>query len=78
MLNRLSGLADETSSFFYRLKKIEVENTKNAASNCSNSMQKMEEADGKNLKVEGVAQTVPHISEPMNTPNDCLKSVLNE
>lgn len=78
LLNRLSGLADEMSSFFYRLKKIEAENVKNAASNCSNSMQKMEEADEKHPQVEGFAQTVPHISEPMNTPNDCLKSVLNE
>lgn len=78
LLNRLSGLADEMSSFFYRLKKIEVENVGNAVSNCSKSIQKVEAADGKDSQMEGLVQAVPHTSEPMNTPNDCLKAVLNE
>lgn len=78
LLNRLSGLADEMSSFFYRLKNIEVENVRNAALNCSDSMQKVRAAAEEKFQIEDFVQLISNTQEPMNTPNDCLKSVLDE
>lgn len=78
LLNRLSGLADEMSSFFYRLKNIEVENVRNADSDCSNSAKKAGVAAVENSKTEGSVQLITDTQKPMNTLNDCLKSVVDE
>lgn len=78
LLNRLSGLADEMSSFFYRLKILETENIKYADSSCSNGTQVAETSDGDNPKTEGSVQANSKTKKPMNTPNDCLRLVLDE
>lgn len=78
LLNRLSGLADEMSSFFCQLKNIEVKNVRNTTSNCNNSIRKMSAEKGVNHKTEVFDQAISNTLGSMNTPNDCLKSVLNE
>ncbi|MDE5590098.1 MAG: GTP pyrophosphokinase [Acetatifactor sp.] len=78
LLNRLSGLADEMSSFFYRLKILETENIKYADSSCGNGTQGAETSDGDNPKTEGSVQATSNPQKPMNTPNDCLRLVLDE
>lgn len=78
LLNRLSGLADEMSSFFYRLKSIEVENIRNAALNCSGETKNQEIAGKEALKTEGSAKAASDVPKTVNTPKDCLQSVLDE
>lgn len=78
LLNRLSGLADEMSSFFYRLKNIEGTYVRNASLNCADNVQRAEAADKENSETKGSAEHVPSKPELLSTPNDCLKSVVDE
>lgn len=77
LLNRLSGLADEMSGFFYRLKKIEIEYLKNAGS-------EMKEPGEKECMPHGVLSKSQDSHELLSgasktdTPYDCLKSILDE
>lgn len=69
LLNRLTGLADEMSSFFCEVKRLEVEHLQN------NPKDLHEKKQRSSLKV------LPHEKEKIdtgNTPGDCLNSVLNE
>lgn len=75
LLNRLSGLADEMSGFFYRLKKIETEYLKNTGT------------EGKRTggDEDGTSRSgTKNVTEPLSgtlkadTPYDCLRSILEE
>lgn len=69
LLNRLTGLADEMSSFFCEVKRLEVEHLENNPKDLQEKVQKS------SLKV------LPHEKKKTdigNTPGDCLSSVLNE
>lgn len=77
LLNRLSGLADEMSSFFYRLKMIEAENVQNVPQSGSSEIQNAKVSEGTALKIKGSDSCVPKESRPIYTPNDCLKLVID-
>lgn len=77
LLNRLSGLADEMSSFFNRLKQLEMKNIqqKSLVAFLDN-----EYKDGQESK-ESITKEDKHmINEAMSndTPYDCLRTVLDE
>lgn len=78
LLNRLSGLADEMSSFFYRLKNAEIEYIRNVPLNCTSDVQKTDVADQENSTAERSTQCILDKQESINTPGDCLRSVLKE
>lgn len=77
LLNRLSGLADEMSGFFYRLRELEIKALENKGINDDNIIT----GEGQTNALEPILQNkeMP-ISEtkPMNTFQDCLQSVLDE
>ena len=75
LLNRLSGLADEMGGFFSRLKEME---TGNNNSPLPGTHKKREAADGTKMTAPAFPASVPVRNQPVNTPNDCLQSVLNE
>lgn len=75
LLNRLSGLADEMSSFFNRLKKLEqevLEDTLRDQKEGTGKAVDSEKEDKKEDKESGSSERT------MNTPYDCLQSVLDE
>ncbi len=78
LLNRLSGLADEMSSFFYRLRETEAEKAERTASHCNIDTQMLDTADEEKQKTEDIVQVHSHASGSVNTPSDCLQMVLNE
>lgn len=76
LLNRLSGLADEMSGFFNCLKELEIKALENTSSDDSNRTDKTK-------TLEAISESAEEKSEinekkPMNTPKDCVQSVLNE
>ena len=79
LLNRLSGLADEMSSFFTKLKRLELEHLK-----CNDVVELVTEKEEKVVKSSATnmktAQTELKYNESMSvrTPNDCLQSILGE
>lgn len=77
LLNRLSGLADEMSGFFYRLKKIEIEYLKNTGSDIKNLSENQRMSDGLKAKPLDFHKSLSSASKT-DTPYDCLKSILNE
>lgn len=77
LLNRLSGLADEMSGFFYRLKKIEIEYLKNAGSDIKNLSGNQRMPDGLKTKPRDSQKTLPSTPKT-DTPYDCLRSILDE
>lgn len=76
LLNRLSGLADEMSSFFYRLKALEIEHLKQSGLNYDNtSTIIVKDSESEILDSQKNTQNEDRL---LNTPNDYLKSVLEE
>lgn len=78
LLNRLSGLADEMSDFFYRVKELEKEHLESGkeASNGITAAEQGECVKGSTKKVQDkVLSTEDRV---LKTPNECLKSVLDE
>ena len=77
LLNRLSGLADEMSSFFNRLKNLEIKALENTLSKNHNmdGAEETEVLETVNKKEEKVSRD-EEIS--LGTPYDCLQSVLDE
>lgn len=74
LLNRLSGLADEMGSFFNRLKELEIKTLGNALQDDKDVVEKitvLETADKEEKMSRNEAKT-------MNTPYDCLQSVLDD
>lgn len=76
LLNRLSGLADEMSSFFYLLKTLEIERLK------QNSSPKDSEADIKpdvsDPNISDREENVLSERKPLNTLSDYIRSMLDE
>lgn len=76
LLNRLSGLADEMSSFFYLLKALEIEHLK------QNNSPKDSEADIKpdvsEPNISGREENVLSERKPLNTLSDYIRSMLDE
>ena len=75
LLNRLSGLADEMSSFFNRLKDLEIKALENTLSNKDNKDRTGEVLETVSKKEEKVSRNV---EKSLDTPYDCLQSVLDE
>lgn len=71
LLNRLSGLADEMGTFFICLKRLEEKAV--GAGSFDN-----EAEDGKTVVLEATNEKSEKKSYSLNTPADCLKSVLDE
>ncbi len=76
LLNRLSGLADEMSSFFYHLKEIEKENIQNIP--IDDGMAYDVEMAGKAESVNNADSSSAAGDEYANTPSGCLQSVIDE
>lgn len=76
LLNRLSGLADEMSSFFYRLKNLEVQ----VLTGKEIGQKDEREFEAETKKIGSIKQAVEpeRMAELENTPYDCLQSVLDE
>lgn len=72
LLNRVSGLADEMSSFFYRLKKLEVAYIQNQEKKTDNS----DRVSGEEIPKKTAHKTVK--TEHMGTIEGCLRAVLEE
>lgn len=77
LLNRLSGLADEMSSFFYRLKNLEIKALKHSLQNNDEKVgaEETEILQAVNKKEEKVSGNE---EKSLDTPYDCLQSVLDE
>lgn len=78
LLNRVSGLADEMSSFFNRLKILEIKALEKTMPDNDNVVK----AGNKNTEVLATVNEGEKASgceeKSMNTPYDCLRSVLDE
>ena len=68
-------MAGEKKGFFSRLKEME---TGNNNSPLPGTHKKREAADGTKMTAPAFPASVPVRNQPVNTPNDCLQSVLNE
>ncbi|MCI9633227.1 GTP pyrophosphokinase [Schaedlerella arabinosiphila] len=77
LLNRLSGLADEMSGFFYRLKKMEIEYLKSADADIKNPDKKGSISDSILPRSQGSHESLS-ITSKSDTPYDCLRSILDE
>lgn len=77
LLNRLSGLADEMSSFFYRLKNLEIKALEHSIQNNDEKVgaEETEILQAVNKKEEKVSGNE---EKSLDTPYDCLQSVLDE
>lgn len=77
LLNRLSGLADEMSSFFYRLKNLEIKDLEHSLQNNDEKVgaEETEILQAENKKEEKVSGNE---EKSLDTPYDCLQSVLDE
>lgn len=77
LLNRLSGLADEMSSFFYRLKNLEIKALEHSRQNNDEKVgaEETEILQAENKKEEKVSGNE---EKSLDTPYDCLQSVLDE
>lgn len=73
LLNRLTGLADEMSSFFCKVKRLEVEHLKNNPEPSHESNDK----DSKDNTIKEMARKKEKI-DGGNTPGECLRNVLEE
>lgn len=80
LLNRLSGLADEMSGFFNRLKQLEISNIQNNENKENNNDNNTDEANGRDTEKINVPEDEEKISnmDQCNTPADCLKKVCSE
>ena len=80
LLNRLSGLADEMSGFFNRLKQLEISNIQNNENKENNNDNNTDEANGRDTEKINVQEDEEKISnmDQCNTPADCLKKVCSE
>ena len=76
LLNRLSGLADEMSSFFYLLKALEIEHLKQ--SGLTNDTTSTITYKDSGFEIPDSQEKKQNEDRPLNTPNDYLKSVLEE
>ena len=76
LLNRLSGLADEMSSFFYLLKALEIEHLKQ--SGLTNDTTSTTTYKDSGFEIPDSQEKKQNEDRPLNTPNDYLKSVLEE
>lgn len=77
MLNRLSGLADEMSGFFYRLRELEIKDLQNKGKDDDNIFA----GERKRNPLEPTTQNKEmaiSVTKPLNTFHDCLQSVLDE
>lgn len=75
LLNRLSGLADEMSSFFNRLKNLEKQALEKSLQDHEAELGKTAVLEAEyNKQEDGMDNKVKY----MDTPYDCLQSVLNE
>lgn len=70
LLNRLTGLADEMSSFFCEIKNLELEHLNNSPSSPIQNEKKVKKNIVHNAKEKNISQG--------NTPRDCLQDVLSE
>lgn len=77
LLNRLSGLADEMGSFFYRLKKTELEYLKNKGLDIKDLNGNQRRAGGLKEKPLDSHKSLSSTLKT-DTPLDCLKSILDE
>ena len=77
LLNRLSGLADEMSSFFNHLKALEIKALGNTLTDNHNKVEveKAEVLEKINKKEEKMSRNE---AKSLYTPYDCLQSVLDE
>lgn len=75
LLNRLSGLADEMGSFFNRLKNLEKKALENSLQENEVGTKKIEALITASKKGE---KDLENKVKRMDTPYDCLKSVLDE
>lgn len=78
LLNRLSGLADEMSSFFYRLKKLEVAYLGTTTSYHKDGWKENSRDDQAPDTPEDSYIPQPQNTKPVHTPYDCLQSILDE
>lgn len=75
LLNRLSGLADEMSSFFNHLKSLEIEVLKNKLPGNQAGAEEVEALDTIDKKEE---KESGNDGKSLDTPYDCLQAVLDE
>lgn len=76
LLNRLSGLADEMSSFFYRLKEIEKESIQNIPVEGRRAYEVRVTGKAGNVKNADLSSAAG--AEHADTPSGCLQSVIDE
>lgn len=77
LLNRLSGLADEMSGFFYRLKELEIEALEQRNMNHNKNTKEDSETDVSKATIQ-TEEKPEDTTETISTPNNCMKSVLSE
>lgn len=78
LLNRLSGLADEMSAFFVRLKKLEVKNIEKETPTINIVQSEAIQAEDRKRITPNKELTNEKAKFDDNTPLDCLRSVLDE
>ncbi len=71
LLNRLAGLADEMSSFFNRLKQMEIQRIEEETPNSL-------KASEKEVTVAREVNVEYSVERPKSTPSDCLQAVFDE
>ena len=75
LLNRLSGLADEMSAFFYRLKGLEIQALENKALKNDKAKEGETRIDVLDTIIKKEEKQLGNEKKKMNTPQECLKSV---
>ena len=78
LLNRLSGLADEMSDFFYRLKILENEHLNAIVGNTQKIEDQSDISDGGTITIKDSEQKINDEKNLISTPQDCLRFVLDE
>lgn len=76
LLNRLSGLADEMSAFFNRLKQIEIENIQKQSLNAERSVENNDRQESKESIIQ--KKSMREESKHEDTAYGCLRAVLEE
>lgn len=77
LLNRLSGLADEMSGFFNRLKQLEIKNIQKGLETIEMNVEKIDEQQDKEYLIPKRKDTYDK-AKFNDTPFDCLQAVLDE
>lgn len=77
LLNRLSGLADEMSGFFYRLKELEIEALKQRNVNHDKNTKETSVPEASKATIQ-IEEKLRDTTESISTPNNCMKSVISE